>query len=57
MYDITAADFDGDLDIDIAAIGNFSDTVDWIENRLNVLGVNDFQTKSISIYPNPAKDH
>ena len=57
MYDITTADFDGDLDIDIAAIGNFSDTVDWIENRLNVLGVNDFQTKSISIYPNPAKDH
>ena len=56
MYDITTADFDGDLDIDIAAIGNFSDTVDWIENRLNVLGVNDFQLKSISIYPNPTND-
>ncbi|WP_299122763.1 T9SS type A sorting domain-containing protein [uncultured Winogradskyella sp.] len=56
MFHVTAADFDGDLDIDIAAIGNSSDTVDWMENRINLLSVNDFESNTISIYPNPAKD-
>lgn len=56
MQDITAADFDGDLDIDIAAVGNFSDSVEWMENRLNTLGIDESELKTISIYPNPTKD-
>lgn len=53
MFDITAADFDGDLDIDIASIGNASNSVDWMENRLNVLGINDVKLSHITIHPNP----
>ena len=56
MQDITTADFDGDLDVDIAAIGNSSDTVEWIENRLNLLGIEDSELKTLSIYPNPTSD-
>lgn len=57
MHDITAADFDGDLDIDIAAIGNSIDSIEWMENRLNVLGLSDFGLKNISISPIPTSDY
>ena len=56
MQDITAADFDGDSDIDIAIVGNSSDTVDWIDNRLNVLSITNTELTTLSIYPNPASD-
>ncbi|WP_458626724.1 FG-GAP-like repeat-containing protein [Winogradskyella sp. PC D3.3] len=56
MLDITAADFDGDSDIDIAVVGNHSDTVEWIENILNGLSVDVSELNTINIYPNPAKD-
>ncbi|OUR90733.1 hypothetical protein A9Q87_12315 [Flavobacteriales bacterium 34_180_T64] len=58
MYDITVGDFDNDAlnDLDIATIGNTTDTVDWYENVLNVLSINDPTIQNISIYPNPAKD-
>lgn len=56
MWSITVADFDNDLDMDIAAIGNFSDTVEWIENQLIVLGVSDPTVKEFIIYPNPTQN-
>ena len=56
MFDITTADFDGDSDIDIGTIGNFSDTVDWIENMLNGLSVDNSELHPISISPNPTKN-
>ncbi|MEZ4792312.1 MAG: FG-GAP-like repeat-containing protein [Gelidibacter sp.] len=56
MWDITVEDFDNDGDQDIAAIGNFSDTVEWIENLLIVLGVSESTLEDLKIYPNPTKD-
>lgn len=56
MYDVTVEDFDDDGDNDIANIGNVSDTVDWIENRLIVLGLSDVSIEAIGIYPNPTRN-
>ncbi|MEZ4803054.1 MAG: T9SS type A sorting domain-containing protein [Gelidibacter sp.] len=56
MWDIVVEDFDGDMDKDIAAVGNFSDTIDYIENQLIVLSVSEASINDISIYPNPT-DH
>ena len=58
MYDITVGDFDNDPDnyLDIASIGNGSDTVDWWENVLTTLSIDDVTIENISIYPNPSKD-
>ena len=56
MFDITVEDFDGDLDQDIATIGNFSDTVDWYKNDLITLSVDDSSFETLNIYPNPTKD-
>ncbi|MGJ8592304.1 MAG: T9SS type A sorting domain-containing protein [Aquaticitalea sp.] len=55
-YDITVEDFDSDGDRDVAAIGNSSDTVEWFENQLIVLGVSEASTDGLSVYPNPAKN-
>lgn len=55
-YGITIADLDGDGDKDIATIGYFSNTVDWYENILETLTVENFDTSSINIFPNPTKD-
>lgn len=54
LYGITIADFDGDLDLDIASVGNISDTLDWYENQLETLSTNDLTSQNLSIYPNPA---
>lgn len=54
MWDITVADFDGDTDMDIATVGNFSNTIDWIENLQIVLGLSDNQAiDGLSFHPNP----
>ncbi len=55
-YGITIADLDGDGDKDIATIGYFSNTVDWYENILETLTINDNTTTKFSIFPNPTKD-
>ncbi len=55
MFDITVEDFDADGDMDIAAIGNFSDTVEWFENQLIVLGIGSSFIDEINIYPNPTE--
>lgn len=54
--DITLGDFDTDGDIDIATVGNFSDTVDWYQNELIVLGVDDNILEGLKIYPNPTQN-
>ncbi|WP_456440007.1 T9SS type A sorting domain-containing protein [Psychroserpens sp.] len=54
--DITVADFDNDTDLDIATVGNFSDTVDWYENELIVLEVDDNFFEGLKIYPNPTQN-
>lgn len=56
MFDITVEDFDADGDMDIAAIGNFSDTVEWYENQLIVLGTSTNAFDKVLIYPNPTKN-
>lgn len=56
MYGITINDFDNDGDLDIAAIGYQSDTVDWFENLLETLSTDDTTLESLSIFPNPAKN-
>lgn len=56
MYDITVADFDDDGDLDIASIGNTSDTVFWIENELINLGISESTLENIKFYPNPTND-
>lgn len=56
MYGITVADFDNDGDKDIASIGYSSNTVDWYENTLETLSLNNNDINVVSIYPNPTKD-
>lgn len=56
MFDITVVDFDGDLDNDIASIGNFNQTVFWLENQLIALHIPEFSLNSISIFPNPTRE-
>ena len=55
LYGITIADFDGDLDLDIASVGNISDTLDWYENQLETLSTNEPTNDTLSIFPNPVK--
>lgn len=59
MQNLTIANFDGlsgDIDLDIAVVGNFSDTVDWIENELESLSTNDLTLGELKIYPNPVQN-
>ncbi|WP_040249307.1 T9SS type A sorting domain-containing protein [Psychroserpens mesophilus] len=53
MVDIAIADFDNDMDNDIASVGNFSDTVFWLANDLFTLGVVSETIEGLKIYPNP----
>lgn len=55
-WSITVNDFDGDTDNDIAAVGVFSNTLDWFENEWDLLGVNDNSINKTSIFPNPTKN-
>ncbi|MFK7781212.1 T9SS type A sorting domain-containing protein [Psychroserpens sp.] len=56
MHDITFGDFDTDTDTDIAFVSNNTDTVDWLENNLITLGVENFTVEGLKIYPNPAEN-
>lgn len=56
MQDITIADFDGDTDNDIAVVGNFNDSVNWFENILETLSIEEFTNEKLSIFPNPVKN-
>lgn len=56
MFDLTVADFDGDLDKDIAVIGNSGDSVDWFENELITLSIPEINAESLTIFPIPTRD-
>lgn len=56
MFDLTVADFDGDNDADIATVGRSSSTVDWIENDLPALSINENTISDLTIYPNPTNN-
>jgi hypothetical protein len=55
-WSITVDDFDGDTDNDIAAVGVFSNTLDWYENQWELLGVDDNSIDKIRVFPNPTKN-
>ncbi|SDS46577.1 Por secretion system C-terminal sorting domain-containing protein [Formosa sp. Hel1_31_208] len=59
MQNITIANFDnlsGDIHLDIAVVGNSSDTIEWIKNEQSTLSVPEFTSDALSIYPNPARN-
>lgn len=56
MVDIAVADFDNDMDNDIASVGNFSDTVFWYPNNLFTLGLTGETIDGLKIYPNPTSN-
>ena len=56
MFDITIADFNGDSKVDIGTVGRNSSTVDWIQNNLPSLSIEENTFSDLTIYPNPTKD-
>ena len=56
IYGFTINDFDFDGDLDIATIGYQDGKLKWIENQLDLLGIDDNSLETMSIYPNPTTD-
>ena len=52
-YAFTLNDFDNDGDIDIANIAYNDDDLNWFENKLITLSLNNQNEETISFYPNP----
>jgi hypothetical protein len=48
-------DFDGDGDLDIASCAYNEDDLNYFENLFETLAVNDFETTTMKIFPNPVK--
>ncbi|BAO77501.1 T9SS type A sorting domain-containing protein [Winogradskyella sp. PG-2] len=55
VYVYNVADFDGDLDMDIASAAYGADNLNYIENLFETLSSEDFEISSVKIYPNPTK--
>ena len=55
VYVYNVADFDGDMDLDIASNAYGADNLNYIENLLETLSIENFDTSSFKIYPNPTK--
>jgi len=53
-YAFTLNDFENDGDIDIANIAYNDDDLNWFENELITLGLNNQVVETVSFYPNPA---
>lgn len=51
---VSAADIDNDGDMDPIAASQSDDTIYWFEN-MTIIGVNENQTKTPNIYPNPTR--
>ena len=56
IYGFTINDFDFDGDLDLATVGYQDGTLKWIENQLDLLGIEDNSLNNIRIYPNPTKN-
>jgi hypothetical protein len=56
MFDVTVADFDDDNDLDIANVGRFNSSVNWIENNLTQLSVDENTINTLTIFPNPTQN-
>ncbi len=54
VFDMSAADFNGDGDLDIASLANLNDRLDLYENERLTLSTNTLENHVISIFPNPA---
>ncbi len=53
IFATTVADFDNDNDLDIATVDYQNFNLNWFENNLNLLSVDEVSKPIISIYPNP----
>ncbi|MBU2938721.1 T9SS type A sorting domain-containing protein [Lacinutrix sp. C3R15] len=56
IYGMTINDFDNDGDLDIATVSYFQDDLNWFENKLITLDVEDNTLQEITMYPNPVKN-
>jgi len=56
VFGVTIADFDGDGDKDMASVDYQDEDLNWFENNLPPLSINDNTIDKISIYPNPTAD-
>ena len=56
VYSVTVNDFDNDGDLDIATIDYQNFDLNWFENLLETLSVDDNELSEFSIYPNPTKN-
>ena len=56
VYAITVNDFDNDGDLDIATVDYQSSHLNWFENILETLSIEELTIEAITIYPNPTKD-
>lgn len=54
-YVMTLADFDNDVDLDIASLSYNQDDLNWFENLRFTLGIDEVMDQNLSIYPNPVK--
>ena len=55
VYATTVADFDNDTDLDIATVDYQNFDLNWFENNLNPLSVDEVLQPKISMYPNPTQ--
>ena len=56
VYAVTVADFDNDTDLDIATVDYQNFDLNWFENNLNPLSVDEVSQPQISMYPNPTSN-
>ncbi|TPV32411.1 T9SS type A sorting domain-containing protein [Paucihalobacter ruber] len=56
-YVFTVADFDNDGDLDIVSAAFNQNDLNYFENQLIVLSVDDFNQNKVSFYPNPVTDY
>ncbi|WP_452226985.1 T9SS type A sorting domain-containing protein [Lacinutrix cladophorae] len=57
IFDITINDFDNDGDLDFATVSYYQSDLNWFENKLITLDVEDNTLQEITMYPNPTKNN
>jgi hypothetical protein len=56
-YVFTVADFDNDGDLDVVSAAYNQNDLNYFENQLIVLSIDDFNRNKVSLYPNPVVDY